>query len=109
MVSNNSTITVQPQKAAACGRCSFSGLVSMQKDGSDFSFSCLCPRGLQIASSSNLKSYEVGLSKGFRLTDNAQLAFDAYCEYKQKFSGDKPIITLEQQKLPVPIDRKDWE
>lgn len=92
-------------KLAGCGRCNFSGIVTLEKDKQEFSFACVCPRGSQVSSLMNLKSYEIGLSLGYRMTENTELAFQGYDDYVR--GKDSKPLSYTQGKIFGAFQKED--
>lgn len=89
----NTDIEEKPKRKQlpGCNRCSFTGVVDLEKQGVVYGFACKCPRG---KSNTNMRDYEYALANGYTLTDNSKLNFEGYDEYMRTIVVDENTIAV---------------
>lgn len=89
-----SQIKTQDPSLPACSRCSYTGIVPLEKNGVEFGFACKCQKGKQFT---NLKDYSWGLEHGYTLTDNSKLMFQQYDDIVNTIKTDGDETFVRQQ------------
>lgn len=76
----------------SCSRCSFTGVIELEKNGVTSGFSCLCEKGKSYEL--KIKNYEWALANGYKLTENSELMFKQYDEVIRtiKINNDEKYI-----------------